>query len=148
MNTYKQTNKTAKPYKEQPEFKLQCQVCEYIKLQYPKVRFFSDTIAFVKLTLPQQMRNKKIQCDGFKMPDIVIFATRVVDGERFSGLLIELKSETPYKKDGFLKSNEHIKAQSNELDNLASDGYFSTFAWSFDVAKIIIDKYLKSPKDG
>ena len=144
MNTYKQTNKTTKPRKEQPEFKLQCQVCEYIKLQYPKVKFLSDTIAFVKLTLPQQARNKRIQCTGFKCPDLIIFASRVVDGERFYGLFIELKAETPYKKDGFtLKSNEHIEAQSNDLDNLAAEGYFSTFAWSFEMSKSIIDKYLK-----
>lgn len=145
MNTF--TNKTAKTCKEQPEFKLQSQVCEYLRLQYPKVRFFSDTIAFVKLTLPQQMRNKKIQCDGFKMPDIVIFATRIVDGERFSGLLIELKAETPYKVDGYtLKKNEHVEAQSNELDNLASESYFTTFSWDFNMTKKIIDKYLNSQK--
>lgn len=149
MNTYKQANKTNKPRKEQPEFKLQSQVCEYLRLQYPKVRFFSDTIAFVKLTLPQQMRNKKIQCDGFKMPDIVIFATRVVEGERFSGLLIELKSETPYKVDGYtLKKNEHIQLQSNELDFLAGEGFYTAFIWSFDMARKIIDKYLNSQKNG
>ena len=146
MNTF--ANKTTKTYKEQPEFILQSQVCKYLRLQYPKVRFFSDTIAFVKLTLPQQMRNKKIQCEGFKMPDIVIFASRIVEGERFSGLLIELKAETPYKIDGnTLKKNEHIQLQSNELDFLSREGYFCTFSWSFEMTKKIIDKYLNSPKN-
>lgn len=130
--------------KQQPEFILQSQVCEYLQKQYPKVRFMSDTIAFVKLTIPQQVRNKRIQCFGFKCPDLLIFATREVEGERFSGLLIELKAETPYKVDGFtLKKNEHVEAQSRELDRLASEGYFTCFAWNFDMAKKIIDKYLR-----
>lgn len=134
-------------YKEQPEFHLQSQVCEYLRRQYPKVRFMSDTIAFVKLTFQQQGRNKKIQCPDFKCPDVLIFATRVVEGERFSGLLIELKAESPYKADGYtLKKNEHVEAQSKELDNLAAEGYFTCFAWDFDMAKKIIDKYLHGEK--
>ena len=106
----------------------------------------SDTIASVKLTERQAGRNKSIQCPNFKCPDLLIFASRVVDGERFSGLFIELKVETPYKKDGELKKNEHIEAQSNDLDNLASEGYFTTFAWGFEMTRGIIDKYLKSEK--
>lgn len=133
--------------KQQPEFSLQSQVCQYIQAQYPKIRFMSDTIAFIKLTFPQQGRNKMIQCNGFKCPDLLIFSTRIVEGERFSGLFIELKAETPYKTDGFtLKKNEHVEAQSKELDNLASEGYFTTFAWSFDMCKSIIDKYLRGEK--
>ena len=129
--------------KQQPEFTLQSQVCEYLQNQYPKVRFMSDTIAFVKLTIPQQVRNKKIQCFGFKCPDLLIFSTRMVDGERFSGLFIELKAETPYKVDGFtLKKNEHVELQNKELDTLSSEGYFTAFAWTFDMARGIIDKYL------
>jgi hypothetical protein len=107
--------------------------------------FLSDTIASVKLTLPQQGRNKKIQCAGFKTPDLLIFASREVDGEKFSGLFIELKAESPYKIDGkTLKSNEHVEAQSRDLDRLAGEGYFTTFAWSFDMCRNIIDKYLIS----
>lgn len=134
--------------KQQPEYTLQAQVSQYIQAQYPKVRFMSDTIAFIKLTFQQQGRNKKIQCNGFKAPDLLIFSTRVVEGERFSGLFIELKAETPYKVDGFtLKKNEHIEAQSKELDNLAAEGYFTCFAWSFEMCKNIIDKYLRSEKE-
>ena len=132
--------------KQQPEFQLQKQVCEYLQRQYPKIRFMSDTIASVKLTIPQQVRNKQIQCNGFQCPDLLIFATRVVEGERFSGLFIELKADTPYKVDGVtLKKNEHIEGQSRELDYLATEGYFTTFSWSFDMTKQIIDKYLRSP---
>jgi hypothetical protein len=135
-----------KQSKQQPEYALQCQVAEYLTKAYPKVRFMSDTIASVKLTIPQQVRNKKIQCPDFKCPDLLIFASREVDGEKFSGLFIELKAESPYKVDGkTLKSNEHIEAQSRDLDRLSAEGYFCLFCWDFNKAKEVIDKYLKSP---
>jgi hypothetical protein len=133
-----------KQRKEQPEFLLQCQVSSYLKVQYPKIGFLSDTVASVKLTMQQATRNKKIQCEGFKCPDLIIFATREIDGARFSGLLIELKAESPYLKNGKgLSKKQHIQAQGKELDRLASEGYFTAFAWSFEMAKGIIDKYLK-----
>ena len=137
-----------KARKSQPEYDLQCQVSEYLRIQYPRVMFLSDTIASIKLTMPQQARNKKIQCQNFKCPDLLIFASRVVEGEQFSGLMIELKAESPYKVDGYtLKSNPHVEEQSRSLDKLSGEGYFTTFAWSFDMCKRIIDKYLKSPQN-
>jgi len=125
--------------KEQPEFLLQKQVCEYIKLQYPKLFFMSDTISFLKLTYAQQARNKAIQTDVFKCPDLIIFKPN----GKYHGLFIELKAETPYKKDGALKKSDHLEAQHETLGILKARGYYATFGWEFEQIKAIIDDYLK-----
>jgi len=129
--------------KKQPEFILQKQVCQYLRLQYPSTFFLSDTVASVKLTLPQQARNKAIQCNGFKTPDLIIFEPK----KNYSGLFIELKKETPFKKSGEVKAsqNNHLDLQNNTLMNLRSLGYKASFAWTFDMAKNIIDDYMRLP---
>ena len=46
------------------EYNLQVAVCEYIN--YKNTLFYSDTIAAIKLTAIQGMRNKKVQKDSTK----------------------------------------------------------------------------------
>lgn len=128
--------------KHQPEYHLQCQVCSYLEWQYPNVLFLTDTIAAIKLTLPQQVRNKKVQKKGFKCPDLTVFHPA---GD-YAGLFIELKAETPYKKDGTLKKNEHLEGQAETMRKLTERGYQCHFAWSFEQCKDIIDNYLKQGK--
>ena len=120
------------------EYELQKQVCEYLNTQYPDVLYMSDTIASVKLTLPQGARNKAIQKEGFKTPDLIIFEPN----RFFHGLFIELKTETPYKKNGEIKSNDHLKGQESTLKELIQKGYDAGFAWSFEMAKKRIDVYM------
>ena len=122
-----------------PEFELQKAVCNYLRLAYPSVLFDSDTIANVKLTAPQQARNKAIQKEGFKRPDMCIYFPT----EIHSGLFIELKVESPYKKDGTLKSGEHLRGQYMTMKHLEMLGYKCSFAWTFEMAKEIIDNYLQ-----
>lgn len=125
--------------KEQPEYTLQKQVCKYLNMQYPNVMYLSDTIAAVKLTFPQQARNKAIQKEGFKCPDLIILQPNLYS----SGLFIELKAKTPYKSDGItLFSNPHNEAQNETLSKLNELGYYACFAWDFDQCKKIIDQYL------
>ena len=125
--------------KNQPEYQLQKQIATYLKTQYPKVLFLSDTVASVKLTAPQQARNKAIQCQKFKCPDLIIFQPN----DYYSGLFIELKAESPYLKNGItLKSDSHIQEQYNTLLELLGKGYYATFAWTFEQAKNIIDGYI------
>jgi|LakMenE01Jun11ns_1017448.scaffolds.fasta_scaffold9708738_3 hypothetical protein len=128
--------------KHQPEFILQCQVCEYLRTAWPKVLFLSDSIAAVKLTMPQAARNKKVQKQGFKCPDLIILEPR---GGYF-GLFIELKVESPYKLNGEIKASkdDHLKLQQETLARLNDLGYKAFFAWSFDHAKQIIDNYMKN----
>lgn len=119
------------------EFELQRTVCNYLNYQYPKVPYLSDTIASVKLTIPQQVRNKAIQKVGFKCPDLLILEPR----KGYAGLFIELKVETPFKKNGELKKDDHLEGQAKTLKQLEQKGYQTHFAWSFEMAKQIIDNY-------
>lgn len=133
-----------KERKEQPEFELQKQVCQYLRLQYPNVLFMTDTIAAVKLTIPQQVRNKAVQKQGFKCPDLFVFEKR----ENYGGLFLELKVETPFKKDGQIKAsqNDHLHLQNETLKDLRKKGYYALFAWTFEMCKDYIDCYLKMEK--
>ena len=124
--------------KQQQEYQLQKQVCTYLNVQYPDVLYLSDTIASVRLTMPQAMRNKAIQKNGFKCPDLLILEPK----NGYSGLFIELKKESPYKKDGTLKKNKHVEGQEKSMQDLRSKGYFCLFSGSFEQTKKIIDIYL------
>jgi len=122
------------------EYSLQKQICKWLQYQFPKVLFLSDTIAAVKLTIPQGARNKAIQKEGFKVPDLLILEPN----EKYHGLFIELKIESPYKKNGDVKSSEHLEGQLKSIEKLKERGYYACFSWSFNMTKEIIEKYLKN----
>lgn len=124
--------------KNQPEFILQKQICKWLDLQFPKVLYLSDTIASVKLTIPQQKRNKQIQKEHFKCPDLLILEPNNI----YHGLFIELKVKSPYKKDRSLYKDEHLEAQQKTIKDLNQKGYYSCFSWGFEMTKNIITEYL------
>ena len=123
------------------EYDLQKAVCNYLNLQYPEVLYIS-TGTSLKLTKNQAVRNKAIQKNIFKCPDLLIFKRRYGS----QGLFIELKIEDPLRKNGNFKS-EHIKAQYETICELNKLGYHACFAVGFDEAKRIIDGYLTSSND-
>lgn len=125
------------------EFDLQCQVAEYIQIRYPGVQFLSDTVASVKLTMPQAIRNKKIQKAGFKCMDLLILEPRGI----YHGLFIELKVDTPFRKDGKLKSGDHLKGQQKSISDMNNKGYKALFSWGFEMTRKIIDDYMGLPKN-
>ena len=130
------------------EYHLQKSICQYLRAQYPKVMFLSDTVANVSLTIPQQVRNKAIQNSDFKCPDLLIFKPKFIfydDPTYYHGLFLELKTESPFRKDGKIKAsqNDHLKLQQETLFKLSLLGYKAEFAWSFDMAINIINEYLK-----
>lgn len=125
--------------KKQLEYNLQKQVCLYLNQQYPNILYCSDTIASLKLTMPQASRNKAIQKHNFKCPDLMIFESR----GRYNGLFIELKIESPYKKNGDLKSNKHLQDQDKSMSDLRMKGYKALFSVGFNETKKIIDDYMK-----
>jgi hypothetical protein len=130
--------------KKQPEYELQKAICQYLSLQYPNVLFLSDTIASLKLTPQQQVRNSAIQKRGFHCPDLIILQPN----KFYFGLFIELKIETPFKKNGEIKAsqNDHLSNQLDTIQRLDALEYYAVFAWSFEQAKKIIDDYLKDVK--
>lgn len=126
--------------KSQPEYELQKSICRWISIQCPSLLFLSDTIASVKLTMPQQCRNSLVQKKGFKTPDLLIFEPN----QKFKGLFIELKVKTPFKKDGALLKCEHLEGQQKTINDLKSKGYYACFSWSFDMTLQIINQYLNN----
>lgn len=128
--------------KKQPEFELQKSICRWLSIQYPKALYLSDTIASVKLTIPQQNRNKLIQKNAFKCPDLLIFEPN----EKYKGLFIELKVKSPFKKNGEILKDEHLEGQQKTINDLKSKGYYACFSWGFEMTVEIINKYMSEKK--
>lgn len=125
--------------KAQPEYQLQKALAEYLRKGYPSVLFLSDVRASLRLTIPQQLRAKAIQADNFACPDMVIFEAR---GD-WHGMFMELKADSPYKKNGDLKKDSHLERQADALIALQEKGYHADWYWTFDEARKQIDWYLK-----
>jgi hypothetical protein len=122
-----------------PEYELQKSVCKYLNLKYPNVLYMSDTIANVKLNMMQAVRNKAIQKDGFKCPDLLIF----YPNGTYCGLFIELKVKNPYKLNGELKKDPHLQGQQSTINTLNLIGYKALFCTGIDEAINTIDDYFK-----
>jgi len=119
------------------EEQLHKQICDYIKLRYPKVLFNTD-MSGMKLTMGQAKKAKGLRSsNGF--PDISIYHPVGM----WYGLFLEVKKATPFKLNGELKKNDHLEEQYEMLLKLNSLGYFASFTWSFNHAKEIIDRYMK-----
>ena len=119
------------------ETRLQIAISDWLRLQYPEL-IFTSSLDGAKLTIGQAMRAKRMRSDK-GMPDLQIFQPNSL----YHGLFIELKIESPYKKDGLLKKNEHLREQQNMINKLNNRGYFACFAWSFEQAVKIINQYLE-----
>ena len=124
------------------EYNLQKSICQYLNWQYPDVFYLSDTIANLGLTPMQQNRNKAIQKKGFHCPDLLILEPN----NTYKGLFIELKTSTPYKRNGEIKASQkdHLKNQQETIIKLNEKGYKSFFAWEFETIIKEIDNYLKN----
>jgi len=52
--------------KSQPEYNLQKQVCQWLNKNHPDILFLSDTIASVKLTMPQAKEIRRYKKKALK----------------------------------------------------------------------------------
>lgn len=125
------------------EFNLQKSICQYIKLQYPNIIFFSD-LSGIKLT-PGQAKKIKDLKSGRGIPDLFIAFSKV-DINLTAGLFIEFKSsyDEIYKKNGGYRENEHLKEQLKIKEYLEQQNYKHEFVYDFAQGKKIIDEYLKN----
>jgi len=133
------------------EKQLHKQICDYLKAQHPKVIFNTDTSG-IKLTIGQAKQAKELRSDsGF--PDITIYE---IGFGMFHGLFLEVKKETPFKKNGELKKMiryeyikgvkipyDHLLRQNEMHKRLRKRGFKVEFTWTFEMTKSIIDDYLK-----
>jgi hypothetical protein len=121
-----------------PEESLHFAVCDYIRAQYPKVIFISESSG-VRCSPGMAKKLKRTRSNHTHL-DIYILEPK--DG--YHGLIIELKAVDIYQKKSpelFLK-NEHVNDQKKTIDKLNKKGYKATFAVKFDAARKIIDNYL------
>ena len=123
------------------EAQLHANICDYIRLQYPKAYFNSD-LSGIKLTMGQAVKAKKLRSSrGF--PDLAIYEARGT----YNGFFLELKREGEKlsKLNGDWKS-KHLLEQSLIIQGLVARGYYANFAIGFDSAKEQIDNYMELPK--
>lgn len=125
------------------EHQVQLKLCEYLRLQYPRVIFASDFGAGVKLNKFQAAMQKMFKSSrGY--PDIFI----AEPAGKYSGLFIELKRDGArvWLKNGQLSTDKHIREQLAVLTELDSKGYCALFAVGFDNAKGVVDWYLRGTR--
>lgn len=122
------------------EAQVHANICDYIRLQYPKALFNSD-LSGLKMTIGQAVKVKKLRSSR-AYPDLMIFEPRGT----YSGLFLELKrdGEKLSKRSGEWKT-EHLAEQSQMIQDLVARGYYANFAIGFDSAKTQIDRYMKLP---
>lgn len=150
------------------EHQLYEKIARYMQQEHPNVVYRFDIAADLKLTPGQASKFKRLHPNRgypdlfiasmvFKMPtDEEI--TGALDKYGFNmgftnmmadhlkcGLFLELKAEgnSPFKKDGTLKKDQHLEEQQAMLEKLRKYGYEAKFATGFEEAKQIIDDYLR-----
>jgi len=113
-------------------------ICNYIKIQHPRVLFTSESSG-IRVSIYQAKKLKSMRsCAG--LPDIMIFEPR----KNYYGMFLEVKREGTiiYKKDGDMRADDHLKEQEEILHRLKQRGYFAEFVVGFEQAKAMIDYYL------
>lgn len=124
-----------RPYQKKEE-SLHQAVCKFIKSQYPDVIFSSES-GGIRLTMGQAIKAKSLRSEA-KLPDLMIFEAR----GGYHGLLIEIKKETVFLKDGSLSKDKHVQGQAAILDRLSRKGYHAVFGCGIDNVMMIINSYL------
>lgn len=120
----------------------QLAVVNYLKLKYPKVRFLANYLSGARLPVYLAVKAKKLGQASQGTPDLFIF----FNNGKYASLAIELKAEgkNPFKKDGMLKSDEHLEKQFNYINYLNNIGFYAKFCVGADDAIKTIDSYMNN----
>lgn len=120
----------------------QIALCDYIRETYPDVVFNSDHSG-IRVGQGLAMKVKKLHSEN-GIPDLNIDEPR---GGWF-GLKIELKAtgNSPFRKSGMLKNDEHLRKQWKILSKLELKGYLAGFCVGYDQAKEVVDWYMGLPE--
>lgn len=127
-----------------PEQELQIAICKYLKMQYPKVIFLSESSG-LRVSIGQAKMLKRMRSFD-ALPDMFI----ALPSGKYHGMFIELKTKeaSPYLKDGSLSKDKHIQEQLQALKKLHELGYAAVFGVGFDDTRKKIDDYISLPKIG
>ena len=117
---------------------IQLSIVNYLKMQYPQVRFMANYLSGARLPIYLARKAKKLGQAGQGTPDLFIFH----NNGKYSMLVLELKVESPFKLNGMLKTNEHLTKQKNYLDYLNREGAYASFGVGVTNSIAIIDNYM------
>jgi hypothetical protein len=121
------------------EYKLHCDVVEYITIAYPHVEFRSDG-GGLRLPIGLAVKAKRLNGGRRAWPDL--FIAQPVGNK--CGLFIEIKTKSKevYTLKGALRNSLHIQEQAAKLKALRDQGYAAFFGTGFIDCRNIIDAYL------
>jgi len=114
-------------------------ISNYMMIKYPDVVYRFDFAAGMKMSMYQAKQHKYMNpWSGY--PDLFI----CYPNGKFCGLFIEIKKKgvAVFKKNGTLKSDEHLQRQNDMLISLHRCGYRATFGIGLDQCIEIIDTYM------
>jgi len=125
-----------------PEEELQLSICNYLKLQYPKAIFLSESSG-LRVSMGQAKKLKRMRSFD-ALPDMFI----AYPNGKFHGMFIELKTteSSPYLKDGSVSTQKHVQEQLQTLKKLHDLGYAAVFGVGFEDTRSKIDNYFSLPK--
>ena len=125
-------------------------VCNYLNNFHPELMYNTD-MSGISLTKGQAVKASKLRSNG-GFPDLMIYQS---NGTK-CGLFLELKKETPYKKNGELKKltryrfikgikvpYDHHQEQQTTHDRLRENMWVGGFYWSIEQVIQAIRIYLK-----
>ena len=121
------------------EFREHKKVCDYLRINYPTVFFFSD-IAGENLSFTARRKVYSLRSsDG--VPDLFIFKRN----KNWSSLILEVKDINTeiVKMDGDWV-NDHVSKQAKVLEYLIDEKFFACFVIGHKAAIDIIEKYMRN----
>lgn len=127
-----------------PEEALHFQICDYLRLAYPKVMFISESSG-LRVSQGLAAKLKRVRSNHVHL-DLYILKPM---GE-YHGLILELKAKRIHRKDDQTKllKDDHLADQQQTIDRFNKLGYMASFAVNFAETKKIIDNYLNGNLKG
>jgi hypothetical protein len=126
------------------EESMQLALCKYIMLKYPDVIFTAEASG-VRTSYVDAAKLKLMRSSGAHA-DMIILEPRGI----YAGCILELKQnkKNPFRQDGTIRQDQHVRAQAAMLDRLKKKGYYSCFAVGLDQGMKLIDHYMNQPLYG
>ena len=130
------------PKAKESERRIHKRVTSYLRHSYPDVRFHTSLDGEAMGTHQREHVGALQWGPGF--PDLMVFKG---NGEHI-GLALEIKKdgESPYKKNGSLRSGVHFVNQEGWIRYLRRDGWRAEFAVGYSMAIDIINEYFEHGK--
>lgn len=141
----------------QKEAKIQVQVCDYIKKNYPDVIFQCDLASGMNLGkfiggMNTRLRSSRGMPDLFIAKPVKKYSEPIIPSSgrvytyftEFNGLFIELKQESVRLKSGGIAKSPHHDEQAEVLARLKQLGYRAEFCCGLNEAIKLIDEYLSN----